>query len=430
MELGTILSEWNAYALRRKLHARDLDLDALARTTRTKLAVLTGIRRSGKSSALMLLAQKLAASGERIAYVNVEDSRLRDRPDLLDGLVKWFGDEGYLLLDELTATRGWEGWLARTHEMLKGSLRLVVSSSRRAFARPSKDLRGRTLEFELFPLSFREFLDFRGIEVEPTTSGRGKVERALEEYLQFGGFPEVVLAPDATDKVNILNSYLRDIVGIDVAEVSGEGLTSVQTFGRSVLQSPYFSASKCLNFFKSAGYAIGKDKLLELERLTQDSYLFHFLPVLSKGVKARHLYPRKAYSGDTGFHYATNGTNEPGRLYENAVFLELRRAARGGSALHYWRDKEGRKVDLIVGGDGKVQEALQVSYQVTDERIFRRETEGLVRCAEELEPGRSTLITRSGTDARKIEGLGVREVSLVDWLLASKNTSPPSRDPP
>lgn len=426
MEPSAVFSEWNSYALRRKLRGRELDLESLARTALTKVVVLTGIRRSGKSSALMLLAQKLAAAGKKVAYVNVEDSRLRDRADLFDELIKWFGDEGYLLLDEITAAKGWQAWLARTHEMLKGPLRLIVSSSRRAFASPSKELRGRTLEFELFPLSFREFLAFRGLEVEPTTSGRGRVERALEEYLRFGGFPEVVLSPNLTDKVSILNTYLRDIVGIDVAEVSGESPSAVNTFGKYVLQSPYFSASKCLNFFKSLGYPIGKDKLLELERLTQDSYLFHFVPVYSRSIKARHTYPRKAYSGDTGFHFATNGVTEPGRLYENAVFLEARRSTRGGLTLHYWRDKEGREVDLIVGANGRVAEALQVSYQVTDDKTFRRETEGLKHCSAELHPGRLTMVTRTGTDGRSVEGLDVTEVSLVDWLLNPRRFLPPA----
>ena len=422
MDIGPVLSEWNAYALRRDLRARELDLDAMVRIAHTKIVVLTGLRRSGKSSVLMLLAKKLSAAGEKVAYVNVEDSRLRDLPGLLDAVIKRFGDEGYLLLDELTVARDWAGWLARTHEMLKGSLRLIVSSSRRAFAFPSKELRGRVIEYELFPLSFREFLAFRGIGIEPTTSGRGRLERALDEYLQFGGFPEVVLSPDPTDKVSILNSYLKDIVGIDVAEVSGEGLSLVHTFGRYVLQSPYFSASKCRNFLKSTGYTIGKDKILELERLTQDSYLFHFLPILSQSVQARHLYPRKAYSGDTGFHYATNGSTEPGRLYENAVFLEVRRSMMGTPALHYWRDREGREVDLVVGEMGKATDAFQVTYEIVDDKAFRRETEGLKRCAQELHPKRLTLITRSGEEARDIPGVEVTEISLLDWLLRPKGS--------
>lgn len=423
METETVLAEWNSYALRQKLLARDLDLPSLERLARRKVVALTGIRRSGKSSALMLLAQKLSKAGENVAYVNVEDSRFRDRAEFLDEVIKWFGDDGYLLLDELTSARDWQGWVARAHEMMKGSLHLIVSSSRRAFAIPSKELRGRVLELELFPLSFQEFLRFREIAVEPTTAGRGRLERALDEYLRFGGFPEVVLSPDPTDKVAILNSYFRDIVGIDIAEVSGESFSSVSTFGRYSLQSPYFSASKCLNFFKSSGYAIGKDKLLELERLSEDSYLFHFVSVVSRSIKARHLYPRKAYSGDTGFHYAVSGLTEPGRLYENAVFLESRRVAGAEHRLHYWRDREGSEVDFVLASDSQPAEAIQVSYDVTQTGTFEREIGGLERCAADLQPGRLTLITRAKMEGRTVEGMEVEIISLLDWLLLPKKTS-------
>jgi len=103
-------------------------------------------------------------------------------------------------LDELTSAPDWEGWLARNHELLKGQLRLIVSSSRASLSKPSKPLRGRLLAYELYPLSFKEYLQFSGIEVEHTTAGIGRLERALNDYLVYGGFPEVVLLKDKTEQ--------------------------------------------------------------------------------------------------------------------------------------------------------------------------------------------------------------------------------------
>ena len=157
---------------------------------------------------------------------------------MLDDALKWFGDSGYLLLDEITAAKDWEGWLARNHEMLKGRLHLVVSSSRATLSRPSKPLRGRVLAHELYPLSFTEFLRFKGVRVEPTTAGIGRVEKALLEFLVYGGFPEVVLAPDKTDKVRVLNSYFRDIIGLDVAEMADSHITTVELFGKYIIEAP------------------------------------------------------------------------------------------------------------------------------------------------------------------------------------------------
>ena len=155
------------------------------------------------------------------------------------------------------------------------------------------------------------------------------------------------------DKVRILDSYFKDIVGLDVAEVSHEDPTTVATFGRCVIQSTYFSASKCLNFFKSLGYKIGKEKLLELEKYAEASYLFFFVPVFSHSIKARSVYPRKAYCGDVGFSYAVTGKTDWGRLYENAVFLELKRRLKD-QEICYWRNKAGEEVDFLVKRGGEV----------------------------------------------------------------------------
>ena len=161
MEISQIFEEWNTYALRKVLVQRDVDLEAIERNSQSKIVAITGIRRCGKSSVLMLLAQKLANEGKKVCYVNVEDSRLGAEKDVLDQILKWFGDEGFMLLDEITSANDWSGWLARTHEFLKGKLHLVVGSSRRSLVVPSKPLRGRILSVELFPLSFKEFLTFQ-----------------------------------------------------------------------------------------------------------------------------------------------------------------------------------------------------------------------------------------------------------------------------
>jgi len=416
MALSGIFDEWNTYALRRTLIQRDIDLDVIINNSQSKIVAITGIRRCGKSSVLMLIAQKLAREGKKVCYINVEDSRLGAEKKVLDEILKWFGDEGYMLLDEITSADDWSGWLARTHELLKGRLRLVVGSSRRRLVVPSKPLRGRILPLELFPLSFKEFIVFKKIEIEATTAGKGRLERALSEYLQFGGFPEVVLADDYLDKTRILDSYFKDIVGLDIAEASHEDPSIVATFGRCVVQSTYFSASKCLNFFKSLGYKIGKEKLLKLENYAEASYLFFFIPVFSHSIKARSIYPRKAYCGDIGFLYATTGKVDWGKLYENAVFLELKRRLKA-QEICYWRNKAGEEVDFIIKRGRDVDEAYQVVYDLSRNETERREVAGLTSCINELKPSLSLILTKDVSETRKINSDKVRFKPLLDWLL-------------
>ena len=137
--MNEIFEEWNTYASKKELKSREMDLGDIERNSKLKIVSITGIRRAGKSSILLILQQKLSKKGDKVAYINLEDSRIKDDKNVLDSLIKWFGDSGYLLLDEITSVNGWEGWLARNHEMLKGRLSLILSvypSDRTASGKP------------------------------------------------------------------------------------------------------------------------------------------------------------------------------------------------------------------------------------------------------------------------------------------------------
>lgn len=417
MDTSDVFEEWNIYSKKKALRTREVDFDSIKRNSEFKIIAITGIRRAGKSSMLMLLSQKLAEDNAKVSYLNVEDSRIKGRKDVLEDTIKWFGDDGFLLIDEITSANDWQGWLARTHELLKGKLKLIVSSSRKSLVLPNKPLRGRMLPFEMYPLSFKEFLAFKIVTPEKTTAGRGRIEKEFAEYLRYGGFPEVALTKEEMDKVRILGSYFKDILGLDVAELSGEDVSTVEAFGKYVIQSPYFSASKCLNFFKTLGYKIGKEKILKLEKHSQMGYLFFFLPIFSYNIKDKSQYPRKAYCGDNGFSYAITGKMDFGRLFENLVFLELKRRTQGQSEICYWKNKEGLETDFIVMRGTRVSEAIQVVYDMDDEKTKKREVNGLLECIKELKPEKAVIITKDVSEVMTIEGIKIKFVPIVDWLL-------------
>jgi predicted AAA+ superfamily ATPase len=417
MEFDDIFEEWDIYAQKRQLTERVFNLDSLRNNAGRKIIAVTGIRRCGKSSLLMLLKHKISKDGITIKYVNLEDSRISRQKDILDEILKWFGEDGFLLLDEITAIDGWEGWLARVHEQLKGRLKLILTSSRKSLVSPQKQLRGRLLSFELYTLSFREYLFFKNIEIAKTTAGRGKLERALDDYIRYGGFPEVVLAKEEVDKVQYLNSYFKDIIGLDIAEVTGEDINVVQTFARYVLQSSYFSASKCLNFFKTLGYKIGKEKLLKLEVYSQSSYLFFFIPIFSHNIKDRSQYPRKAFSGDTGFFYSTTGKKDLGMQFENLIFLELKRRLTFTQEICYWKNKDGLETDFLIKDGNIVKEVIQAAYEIRDEKTKLREINGAIASAKEFGLKKATIVTSGANRTEVLEGVQINYVSVIDWLL-------------
>lgn len=414
--MESIFEEWKAYAEKKELKTRDINLEVLEKNSKLKIVAITGIRRAGKSSILMLLQQKLGKSS-KVAYINLEDSRIKDNKDVLDNVLKWFGDSGFLLLDEITGVKDWEGWLVRNHEMLKGKLNIILTSSRKSLVTPSKPLRGRMLAYEFYPLSFKEFLQFKNIGVEKTTVGIGKIERALEEYIVYGGFPEAVLFEEYTDKIKLINSYFKDIIGLDVSEISKENINVVEMFGKYIIESAYFSASKCLNYFKTLGYKIGKQSILDLEGYSQMSYLFFFVQIFSRNIKDRTQYPRKAYFGDTSFMNAISGKRDMGRLYENAVLLELKRKLSQNQEINYWKNPDGIECDFIVREGLSVRKAIQVVYKIDDEKTKQREIKGVLACAEEFGLKEGLVITKDYESEEKIGKVRIKFVHLWKWLL-------------
>jgi len=407
--MNKLFEEWTEYALGKKLKQRELSHDIL-KLSESKIIFITGIRRSGKSSLMMLLMKNLP---EKSAYINLEDERLPRKTESLDAIIRWFGDNGYLFLDEITSIPGWEGWLARIHEQTKGKLKVIVASSIRTVSNISKPLRGRVIEHELFPLSFEEYLQFKEIKPQKTTAGTGKLQQALSEYLIFGGYPEVSQTGNETDKILILLSYFRDIVALDIAEKSNTSLSLINMVARYMIDTTLFSASKCSNFLKSIGMKAGKDKILELERTAELGYLFFFVPIFSFNVKDRFQYPRKAYPGDTGFIQAVSGGNAVGRNYENAVFLSLRRRLNLHQEICYWKDRNGYEVDFVIRRGLNVDAIIQVSV---GEEIREREFRAGIRAAKEFDKSEVILVgDKEGIEVK--DNITFKLIPLAQWLL-------------
>ena len=415
--IENVFEEWNSYAGNRELIKRNINLENIKSNSKLKIISISGVRRSGKTSILIILHNLLKKQNEKVAYINLEDSRIKNDKDVLNKIIKWFGDNGYLLLDEITSVNDWESWLSRNHEMLKGKLKIIVSSSRSNLIFPTKSLRGRILSNEVYPLSFKEFLDFKNFKIEPTTAGIGKLEKQLLEYLIYGGFPETVLIENNLEKIRLIDSYFKDIISLDVAEIARENLSTVELFGKYVIESSYFSASKCLNFFKSAGYKIAKQTLLNIEKSSEEGYLFFFIQIYSNTIKDRAQYPRKAYLGDTGFMYAISGKKDFGKLYENTIFLELKRRLASNTKINYWKNKQGSEIDFVISEGLKAREIIQVCYDLTDEKTKSREIKGIISGSKELKLEKGLIITKDFEEEQTIEGIKIKFIPLYRWLL-------------
>ncbi|MEK6973391.1 MAG: ATP-binding protein [archaeon] len=415
-DIKDTLIEWQNTAINKPLKDRIFNIDKAIAESKNRIVSITGIRRAGKSSVLMLTYKKLISLGKKSSYANLEDNRLQI-PQALDTILKQTPDAEWLLLDEVTTTKDWEHWLHRINEMK--NVHIITTSSLNKLSRfPPKALRGRISYFELFPLSFKEFLEFKNIKLPETTREIGKVEHALEEFLVYGGFPEIALSEN---KVSTIQEYMNSIISLDIAALSTVPLKTVSDFSAQLIGTTFFSATKSENVMKSIGHKISKSTLLELEQLFETAYLSFFVPVFSTKIKDESLYPRKVYFGDTGFFYASRGKKDLGKLYENAVFIQLRRKLNPLGQISYYKSAGNLEVDFVIRQGLTVKKLMQVTYALDNKRTKDRELKALIEAAKEfgLDGKKKELIviTRDYEAKENIAGKRITYKKLWKWLI-------------
>ena len=351
-----------------------------------KVIGLAGVRRSGKTFLFLDAVQRLAAQGvdrRRIVYLNFEDDRLypilaKDLDLILRCWHEVFpetaGQHKYLFLDEVQNVAGWERWVRRIGDTEDIEVFVTGSSSRLLTRDLATALRGRSITLEVFPLSFREYLAFRGIGVMPhSADNESLIRHELESYLLWGGFPEIVLADD-TLKPLILEEYASLMLYRDVVERYG---LRNEKLVRELLRHAFCNTASLLNVsklyrdFTSQGLAVSRNTLFEYLGHLEDSFLIFLLPLREASLRKQAHNPKKLHVIDTGLIAAFQAfpARDLGRKLETAVFLENRRRRKD---LFY--DANGSEVDLCDGGG---EFFINTCWSLTEPETLRREKAAL-----------------------------------------------------
>ncbi|MDI6859486.1 MAG: AAA family ATPase, partial [Methanocellales archaeon] len=208
---------------------REISLETYLGMRPRKIVVITGFRRVGKTYLLFQLLNKLLSDKdkEQAVYINFDDERIPERTELLTELLptikRTFSKAPELIfLDEIQNIPNWSRWLRRIYDNENLEIFITGSSSKVSSREIPTELRGRCLEVKVFPLSFGEFFRFKNTDidlkvVQYSESERTKLTRMLDEYLRYGGMPEVVLATE-DKKFEILQQYYGTVVRRDIIE--------------------------------------------------------------------------------------------------------------------------------------------------------------------------------------------------------------------
>ncbi len=194
-----------------------------------KIITLVGVRRSGKTSYLFNLIEDLLVRGVPLAgilYVNFEDERLDLKTEELDLLLQAYRElypdvniEGcWFFFDEIQNIAGWDKFIRRVYD--KGTKNIFITGSNARFlsSEIATSLRGRTISYEVFPLSFHEYLSFKGVTVDLHSSKSiALIIHHLADYLKHGGFPEVIDYNDGL-RNRVLQEYFNVMIYRDLLE--------------------------------------------------------------------------------------------------------------------------------------------------------------------------------------------------------------------
>ena len=363
------------------------DTDELLQNPLIKL--ITGPRRVGKSVFALLMLQ-----GKNFAYLNFDDSQLLEKWDeelVMSALDDVYPDYDFMLLDEVQNLPDWDLWISKLYRRGK-NLIITGSNAKMLSSEMATVLTGRYLQIEMLPFSLDETMRWKNISLEREEQAAQAIVLA-DDYMRNGGYPETIPARSITK--SYLSTLFDSILLKDVAKRhkvrNTTDLYNLATYLLSNFCNP-ISANELAGELGLSSVATTKKFCDYLN----EPYLFFFLPRFNNKLKLMAKAPKKVYVVDNGFVQSTafNLSENLGRLLENQVFVELlRRGYIPGKTLFYYRTRNDKEIDFVTRKGTKVEQLIQVCYDMTSEKTRKRELDALVEAAEELHCDNLLIIT-------------------------------------
>ncbi len=378
-----------------------------------EITIITGIRRSGKSTLMYQMIDNLLEQGidpKQILFVNLEDQKLTK--DSLEDIYNSYKTninpkkKAYIFLDEIHKKEKWELWIRKKYDQNNNKFVISSSSSYLLKKEYSRLLTGRNLTFDVFPLSFEEFLNFKEIDNKNIVLEKTKALTLnyLKKYLENGGFPEIVLK-EKEFKTKILKQYFDDIIFKDVIDRFNSNSKKTEDLAL-YLATNITNILSLRKIRESLG--ISYDTIKDYISFYREAFLFFSLDHFSYSYKEQKSSASKIYCIDNGLRNAVSFkfSKDEGKLAENLVFVELKRREEN---IYYWKEKG--EVDFIVKNNNQTLTAINISY--TDE-INERETRSLTEFKNKFKKTEELILITKNT---KKQEKGIKFIPLWQWLL-------------
>ncbi len=338
--------------------------------------VISGVRRSGKSTLLRMIYQQEEG---RFTYLHFDDPRLLEFTTDDFFKLEEMAPESLFMFDEVQRISGWESYIRYLTERNQ-SVYITGSNAAMLSGEMASLLTGRHLSYELFPYSYPEFLSAGGFESNISS---------FEAFLTTGGFPEYVKHKDHL----ILQSLFLDILERDIV-------------ARHHIRSSFEFKQLAIYLLNNIARQYSVRKLAEMIKVgspntistfigyLEDAYLFYSIPKFDYSYKKQLVNPKKIYAVDNGLVLANTNKiqDDKGRLFENAVFIQLRRKTK---KIYYFSLKG--ECDFIVRYPDQEIKCYQVCLLLSKDN-YEREVNGLMEAMDFFNLDEGFIITYDQSD--------------------------------
>ncbi|MGE5343612.1 MAG: ATP-binding protein [Candidatus Omnitrophota bacterium] len=326
------------------------------------IVVIHGARQTGKTTLLKHLMKDIPAQDS--FYMDLENSKFLEMcEEGVDSIVAYIKQQGifknqerfYVLIDEIQYLSNPSSLLKLAHDHYP-YLKLIVSgSSSFEIKKKFKDsLVGRTVDFEIYPLDFEEFLTFKNKRFnleEKITSPIliDELEKLYREYVLYGGYPKIVL----TDPIEMKEMYLQQIVDTyvkkDISDLAG--IKHVAKFNK-LLRVLANQSGQLLNVTELSNTTqLAKQTVDEYLFLLENTYIIKLLHPYARNIRSELFKTPKLFFYDTGLLHLLWFKTLPleilGNVFENSIFCEFVKNMKPDH-IHYWRTQDKKEIDFII----------------------------------------------------------------------------------
>ncbi len=381
--------------------------------------IITGVRRCGKSSLMMLVRDGLKLGKKECLFVDFSDERLvnfdyTDFQKIGDYIVESnYSENPFLFIDEVQEAKHWEKWVNRMKE--KHRIIITGSNSKLLNKEVSSTLTGRSINLHLEPFSFKEFLAAKNIVLENylfDSKKQAVIRRAFTEYRKNGGFPKMVLSEDKT----ILRELYDNILYRDVIARLGVNFEKpAKELSAHLLSNPSGKISS-----RKAGELMAMTNLLSVKKVInafENSFLFFFLTKFDYSIKKQIQNPKKLYCIDNGLITALGFrfSDNEGKMLENLVAIELKRKSKDA-----YYSSDTKECDFVIKEGNKIIEAIQVTWELSADNK-ERELSGLIEAMNKFKLRKGLIITNDQEETIKQEEKTIQLKPAWKWLLENEH---------